>query len=33
MEGECDIVIDNKKCIFGLHLYFWHRALKTLEIS
>lgn len=27
----CDIVISNKKYIFGLHAYFWHRTLKPLK--
>lgn len=29
----CDGVIYNKKYIFNLHPYFWHRAPKTQEIS
>ena len=30
VEVKCDVVIHNKKCIFGLHLCFWHRAPKTV---
>ena len=30
----CDIMVYNKKYIFGLHpIFFWHRAPKTLRIS
>lgn len=31
--GRCDIVIDNKKYIFGLGPHSWHGAPKTLGIS
>ena len=30
---SCDIVICNKKYIFGLRPFFWRSALKTIGIS